>query len=150
MLVIPHTYRWDGYVFHQYAGGNKARWLICIGRNGILSGLSYFHLATTTTSYHSDKISQNAYFKIDQNKYTFFDSDCFIYFQERIFTLQQIEIEQHKEKIEFKGVINSEDMQKIYLGYWTYKTIPPVDLKEIKFSLENIGVKELPDPKKNL
>lgn len=24
MLVIPHTYRWDGYVFHQYAGENKA------------------------------------------------------------------------------------------------------------------------------
>ncbi|EMY15481.1 hypothetical protein LEP1GSC043_2070 [Leptospira weilii str. Ecochallenge] len=39
-------------------------------------------------------------------------------------------------------------MRKIYLGYWFYKTIPPIDLREIKFSLENIGVKSLPDPKK--
>ncbi|EQA60914.1 hypothetical protein LEP1GSC062_1731 [Leptospira alexanderi serovar Manhao 3 str. L 60] len=41
-------------------------------------------------------------------------------------------------------------MQKIYLGYWFYKTIPPIDLREIKSSLENLGVKSLPDPKKNL
>jgi hypothetical protein len=134
---------WKAFPFPQKGGEIKLRWFIYLGDSGIFSNPIFAYICTTTTQrkdfQKGEKRAEHRYLLFRKGEFPF-EEECLLDFDELPYQHFTKEALEKNPDIEIKGTLEPRTIRTIYEGIYYSKLYSPRMKRDIRESLNQIGI----------